>query len=208
MEQHFVELDSLQFHPFNYRRACTFALTPANIFGMAFGLFMLSCPMMGWIDYNSPTLGSMLCFGGVCEYLCGFYNWHEGRGVQSFIDFVYGLLFLTIYYTTELGKYSIPIPYEYHTYMQGVFYILWLTMLIVLVMVAYTRGIMYLFNFLLLFFGCLFALVWHFCKDTWARKTSGYFIFIASIFLWLTGLFHLLNGVLRRHAIPCVEPKL
>ena len=122
----------------------------------------------------------------------------------------YFLLFIIqqIYYTTELGKYSIPIPYEYHTYMQGVFYILWLTMIIILVMVAYTRGIMYLFNFLLLFFGTLFALIWHFCKDSWARKTSGYFIFIASIFLWLTGLFHLLNGVLRRPAIPCVEPRL
>ena len=61
--------------------------------------------MMDWIDYNSPTLGSNLCFGGICEYLIDFYNWYEGRAIQSFIDFIFGLLQLTINSTTESGKY-------------------------------------------------------------------------------------------------------
>ena len=115
MEEHLVELDSLKFLPFNYKRLPNYNPSSANIFGMSFGLFMIAAPMMGWIDYNSPTLGSILCFGGICEYIIGFFNWYDGRGIQSFIDFVFGLLHLTIYYTTELGKYSIPIPYEYYT---------------------------------------------------------------------------------------------
>ena len=77
---------------------------------MGFGFFMLAAPMMGWIDFNSPTLGSILCFGGICEYLIEFYNWHQGRGLQCFMDFIFGLLHLTLYFTFELGKF----PYLYH----------------------------------------------------------------------------------------------
>ena len=116
--EHIVELDSLQFPVFSYKRHPNCAITPTNLFALAFGLYMISAPMMSWIDYNSPSLASALCFAGVCEYLIGFYNWYDGRALQSFMDFVFGLLFLTIYYTSELGKYSIPVPYEYHTYMQ------------------------------------------------------------------------------------------
>ena len=57
MDPHIVELETLHFLPFHYKRNPNCALTPANIFGMAFGLYMIAAPMMGWIDYNSPTLG-------------------------------------------------------------------------------------------------------------------------------------------------------
>ena len=123
--EHIVELDSLRFPIFNYKRHPNFALTPVNLFALAFGLYMITAPMMSWIDYNSPSIASALCFAGICEYLVGFYNWYDGRALQSFMDFIFGLLFLTIYYTTDLGKYSIAIPYEYYTYMQGTFYVLW-----------------------------------------------------------------------------------
>ena len=206
MDQHIVELDSLKFPDFNYKRQPNCAITPANIFAMAFGFYMIAAPMMNWIDYNSPTLGSVLCFGGICEYLIGFYNWYEGRAIQSFIDFVFGLLHLTIYFTTELGKYSIPVPYQYYTYMQGTFYCLWLAMLLFLIISMSGRGIMYIFNLFLLFLACLFALIWHFSKRTWTRKASGYFLFFTSCLLWITGICHFLNGVLRRLVASCVTP--
>ena len=206
MDQHIVELDSLKFPDFNYKRQPNCAITPANIFAMAFGFYMIAAPMMNWIDYNSPTLGSVLCFGGICEYLIGFYNWYEGRAIQSFIDFVFGLLHLTIYFTTELGKYSIPVPYQYYTYMQGTFYCLFLAMLLFLIISMSGRGIMYLCYLFLLFLACLFALIWHFSKRTWTRKASGYFLFFTSCLLWITGICHFLNGVLRRPVASCVTP--
>ncbi len=206
MDQHIVELDSLKFPDFNYKRQPNCAITPANIFAMAFGFYMIAAPMMNWIDYNSPTLGSVLCFGGICEYLIGFYNWYEGRAIQSFIDFIFGLLHLTIYFTTELGKYSIPVPYQYYTYMQGTFYCLFLAMLLFLIISMSGRGIMYLCYLFLLFLACLFALIWHFSKRTWTRKASGYFLFFTSCILWITGICHLLNGVLRRPVASCVTP--
>ena len=205
--EHLVELDSLRFPIFNYRRYPNFAVTSANIWGMSLGLFMIAAPMMGWIDYNSPTLGTALCFGGICEYLIGFYNWHEGRALQSFMDFVFGLLHLTIYFTNELGKYSIPVPYTYHTYMQGTFYCIFLSMLLILFGAICKRGAMYIANVFFLFLACLFALLWHFSYKTWCRKASGYFLFFASITLFLTGLYHLLNGVCKKTIVKSVLPE-
>ena len=204
--EHIVELDSLHFPVFNYKRYPSCALTPANLFAMAFGLYMIAAPMMGWIDYNSPTLGSALCFGGICEYLIGFYNWYEGRAIQSFIDFVFGLLHLTIYFTSELGKYSIPVPYTYRTYMQGTFYCLWTAMLFALLISMAGRGCLYRFNTFCLALASIFALLWHFSDATWARKASGYTLFIAACFIFLTGIFHFMNGILRRPCISFVEP--
>ena len=50
--QNIVELETLQFPVFNYKKNLNFAITPANLFAMAFGLYMLAAPMMGWIDYT------------------------------------------------------------------------------------------------------------------------------------------------------------
>ena len=206
MDQHIVELDSLRFPVFNYRHLPKDPITPANYFALGFGIYMIAAPMMGWIDYHSPTLASALCFGGLCEYLLGFYNWYEGRALQCFIDFVFGLLHLTIYFTSDLGKYSIPVPYEYHTYMQGTFYSIWVALLLVLVLSMSGRGCFYILDFFLLTFGCLFALIWHFSKTTWSRKTSGNILFVAAIWLWLTGLMRFTNGMLKRPAATCVTP--
>ena len=204
--EHIVELDSLQFPVFNYKRNPNLALTPTNYFALAFGLYMITAPMMGWIDYNSPSLASALCFAGICEYLIGFYTWYDGRALQSFMDFVFGLLFLTIYFTTELGKYNIPVPYDYHTYMQGVFYCLWLAMLLALVIGVASRGFMYFINIFLIALGIIFTFVWHFSKKTWSRKVAGYILFVAGCLVFITGILVLINGILRRPAASCVHP--
>ena len=205
--EHIVELDSLHFPIFNYMRRPNLAKTPANIWGMGFGFFMLATPMMGWTDYNSPTLGTILCLGGICEYLIGFYNWYEGRALQSFMDFIFGLLHLTLFYTFELGKYSIPVPYQYYTYMQGTFYCIWIFMLLFLFLSLRFKGVMYMINIFLLFLAGTFALLWHFSKRTWCRKASGYFLFFSSIILLLIGFYHLLNGVFREPLVISVLPE-
>ena len=205
---HIVELETLRFPVFNYRRNPNYAQNASNIWGMGFGLFMIAAPMMGWIDYNSPTLASILCFGGICEYISGFFNWYEGAALQSFMDFIFGLLHLTMYFTIELGKYSIPIPYDYYTYMQGTFYCIWLAMLYFLFMALTRKGvILYIVNIFLILLACIFAIIWHFSKRTWPRKASGYFLFFSSITLYLTGFYNFLNGIFRENLVPTVLPQ-
>ena len=173
-----------------------------NFFALAMGLFMVSAPMMGWIDYESPTLGTAYMFGGFCQYLIGFYDFYSGRTLISFMDFIFALLHFTFYYTADLGKYDIAIPYEYITYMQGVFYCLWLALLVVLVLGFKNQGIMHRIYVFLLALGCIFLIVWEFSGKTWSRKTAGYIIFVASILIWYTGLARLIFNVYHVDCLP------
>ena len=85
------EIDNIRFPIINIRRTSNLAVAPANTFGMAMGLFMLSLPLTGWCDFRSPTLAIALVFGGLCEYIIGIYDWYQGKTVLCFIDFIFGL---------------------------------------------------------------------------------------------------------------------
>ena len=206
LESYLNELNRVPFPTINYRQKLNLGLSTVNFFALAMGLYMLSAPMMGWIDYESPTLGIAYMFGGFCEYLIGFYDWYQGRTMLSFVDFIFGLLHLTYYYTADLGKYSIWVPNEYHTYMQGVFYCLWFAMLLVLLISLKDRGCVYMIYVFLLALGSIFLIIWEFSKKTWARKAAGYIIFIASIFIWYAGLARLMNYVYSIDSFPLVSP--
>ena len=206
LESYLNELNRVPFPTINYRQKLNLGLSTVNFFALAMGLYMLTAPMMGWIDYQSPTLGTAYMFGGFCQYLIGFYDWYQGRTMLSFVDFVFGLLHLTYYYTADLGKYSIWVPNEYHTYMQGVFYCLWFAMLLVLLISVKDKGCIYSIYVFLLGLGCVFLIIWEFSKKTWARKAAGYIIFIASIFIWYAGLARLMNFVYSIDSFPLVSP--
>ena len=201
-----LELDKLRLPMVNYHQTVNFGLSVVNFFALAMGLFMMAVPMMGWIDYESPSLGTAFMFGGICEYLIGFYDWYQGRTMLSFIDFMYGLLHLVFYYTADLGKYSIWVPTEYYTYMQGVFYVLWLIILLFVILSTKTRGCIYTINMLLLALATIFVIIWEFSKRTWARKAAGYILFFASILLWYTGLGRLFKNVFYSDCAPLVNP--
>ena len=206
LDSYLNELNRYAFPTINYRQKLNLGLSTVNFFALAMGLYMLSAPMMGWIDYESPTLGTAYMFGGFCEYLIGFYDWYQGRTMLSFVDFIFGLLHLAYYYTADLGKYSIWVPNEYHTYMQGVFYCLWFAMLLVLIISVKDKGCIYILYLFLLALGSVFLIIWEFSKKTWARKAAGYIIFIASIFIWYTGLARLMNYVYSIDSFPLVSP--
>ncbi len=200
-----VELDNLPLPIVNYHLNVNFGLSVANFFGLAMGLYMLSAPMMGWIDYESPTLGTALMFGGICEYLIGFYDWYQGRTMLSVVDFIFGLLHLVYYFTADLGKYSIWVPNQYHTYSQGIFYCLWFAILLFIIISTRQRGCIHTIYMFLLALATVFLIIWEFSKRTWSRKAAGYIIFIASILIWYTGVGRLFGGVYQNEC-PLVTP--
>ena len=150
------ELNNLRLPMINYQQKVNFGYSIVNFFGLAMGLYMMAAPMMGWIDYESPTLGTALMFGGICEYLIGFYDWYQGRTMLSFFDFIYGILHLVYYYTADLGKYSIWVPSQYHTYMQGVFYCLWFAILLFVIISVRNRGCIHILYLFLLSLATIF----------------------------------------------------
>jgi len=201
-----LELNKLRLPVVNYHQKVNFGLSVVNFFGLAMGLYMMSAPMMGWIDYESPTLGTALMFGGICEYLIGFYDWYEGRTMLSFVDFIFGILHLVYFYTADLGKYGIWVPNEYYTYMQGVFYCLWFAILLFVILSARTRGCIHVVYLFLIALATVFIIIWEFSKRTWCRKTAGYMLFIASIFIWYTGLARLFGNIYSNDCFPFVTP--
>ena len=205
-EAYILELEKLKLPMINYHQTVNYGLSVPNFFGLAMGLFMMATPMMGWIDYESTSLGTALMFGGICEYLIGFYDWYQGRTMLSFIDFIFGILHLVFYYTADLGKYSIWVPNEYHTYMQGVFYCLWFVILLFTLISTRDRGCIHIFYIFLLALGTVFVVVWEFSKRTWCRKVAGYIIFVASIFIWYTGFGRLVKNCYLTDCFPLVSP--
>ena len=204
--QYLLELDKMTLPTVNFHRLVNFGISSVNFFALAMGLYMFAAPMMGWIDYESPTLGTALMFGGICQYLIGFYDWYQGRTMLSFFDFIYGILFLVHYYTADLGKYSIWVPTEYTTYMQGVFYCLWLAILLFVLISLRGRGCVYMIYLFLLALGTIFLLIWEFSGRTWPRKAAGYFYFFASIFIWYTGLGRLMSSINHCDKAPLCAP--
>ena len=205
-DAYLLELDKLRLPMINYHQKVNIGLSVVNFFGLAMGLFMMAAPMMGWIDYQSPTLGTALMFGGICQYLIGFYDWYQGRTMLSFIDFIFGLLHLVFFYTADLGKYSIWVPNQYHTYMQGVFYCLWFVILLFVIISTRNRGCIHTIYMFLLALATIFVILWEFSKRTWARKVAGYIIFIASILIWYTGIGRLFGNVYQNDCAPLVTP--
>ena len=200
------ELERIPFPTINYREKYNLGLSVVNFFGMAMGLYMMAAPMMGWIDYESPTLGTALMFGGIGQYLVGFYDWYQGRSMLSFIDFLFGIIHLVYYYVADLGKYSIWVPSEYYTYMQGVFYCLLFAILLFVIISVRGRGFIYLIYMFLLALACVFLIIWHFSKKTWPRKAAGYLMFIASIFIWYAGLGRLMSSIYHCDKAPLCAP--
>jgi succinate-acetate transporter protein len=205
-DAYLLELDKLRLPMINYHQKVNIGLSVVNFFGLAMGLFMMAAPMMGWIDYQSPTLGTALMFGGICQYLIGFYDWYQGRSMLSFIDFIFGLLHLCFYYTADLGKYSIMVPHYYHTYMQGVFYCLWFALLLIVVISLKNRGCIHVLYMFLLALALIFVIIWEFSKRTWCRKVAGYIIFVASILIWYAGLGRLISNVYATDCLPMISP--
>ena len=200
------ELDKIPFPTINYRQRIHLGFSVVNFFALAMTLFMVSAPMMGWIGYETPTLGTAYMFGGFGLYLMGFYDWYTHDTLISFLDFIFSLLFFTFYYTADLGKYNIWVPNEYYTYMQGVFYCLWFALFLVIIISLKGRGCIYILYTFLLALAMVFMIVWEFSGKTWSRKTAGYMIFVASIFIWYAGLGRLISNVYANDCLPLCSP--
>lgn len=203
-----IELERLKFPTVNYVQKSALAAPPLNIFAIALSLFMLSAPMMKWINYESPTLGTLVGIGGVVLYIAGFYDWYQNKTMASFMDFVFSLLHLTIYFTAYFSKYGIPVSHDYHSYLQGTFYGIYLAGVLFFIIGIKDKGALHLLSFTLYAVGLVLLILWEFSKRSTFRTISGYFIFVGSCFFWICGLGKLLSRVFGLPSFPGVSPTL
>jgi len=211
------EIDNIRFPIINIRRTSNLAVAPVNTFALAMGLFMLSLPLTGWCDFRSPTLATALVFGGLCEYIIGIYDWYQGKTVLCFIDFIFGLLHLLIYYSFRLCEYELTrVSEKFESYLIGTFFTLYLVILLGLILACKDKGLIHLVNLGLLIVADVLVITWQYCHKKypdWGRlkrtkKAAGYFLFFSSLSIWFTGVGKLINDIFQKELIPTIQPDL
>ena len=212
------EIEKITFPIINIRRTSNLAVAPVNNFAMAMGLFMLSLPLMEWCELRSPTLATALVFGGLCDYVIGIYDWYQGKTLLCFLDFIFGLLHLLFYYSFRLCEYEITrVTQEFKTRMIATFFVLYLIILLALVLACKSKGLIHLLNLGLLIIADILVIVWEYrdwpiehklTHEKRTRKAAGYFMFFASITIWLTGVGKFINEIFQSDLIPMIKPDL
>ena len=213
------EIEKITFPIINIRRTSNLAVAPVNNFAMAMGLFMLSLPLMEWCELRSPTLATALVFGGLCDYVIGIYDWYQGKTLLCFLDFIFGLLHLLFYYSFRLCEYEITrVNEKFKSSMIGTFFVLYLVILLALVLACKSKGIIHLINLGLLIISDVFLISYEY--RNWEKvknglrdgprikKCAGYFMFFASITIWLTGVGKFINEIFQSDLIPMIKPDL
>ena len=209
-------INNLKFPMVNIRRTSNLAVAPINTFSLAIMLFMFAAPLMHWCSLKSPTFGVSLACGGVCLYIMGIYNWYQNKNILCFIDFMFSFLNLLICYfvRTVEDKSDEKLVSIFENYMIATFFVLILVALAALAVAFKKKGLIHLVYLGLLILSDVFIIVWIYRFEKGdkhlkrLRKVAGYFMFVASLALWYTGVGRFINEIFHNNMIPLVEQDL
>ena len=212
---HQEEINNIKFPMINIVKTSNLAVAPINTFCLAIGLFMFAAPLMGWCNLKSPTLGTALACGGVCQYIMGIYDWYQKKTVLCFIDFIFSFLnALMCYFMYQINMYQKIESKDFQDYMIGTFFVLYLVALAAIAFACKSKGIIHLVYLGLLILADVFIITWQYRykRDgetlNALRKTAGYLLFIACIALWYSGVGRFINEIFGKELIPLVSPDL
>ena len=209
-------INNLKFPLVNIRRTSNLAVAPINTFSLAIMLFMFAAPLMHWCSLKSPTFGVSLACGGVCLYIMGIYNWYQNKNILCFIDFMFSFLNLLICYfvRTVEDKSDEKLVAIFENYMIATFFVLILVALAALAVASKKKGLIHLVYLGLLILSDVFIIVWIYRFEKGdkhlkrLRKVAGYFMFVASLALWYTGVGRFINDIFQKEMIPLISPDL
>ena len=209
-------INNLKFPMVNIRRTSNLAVAPINTFSLAIMLFMFAAPLMHWCSLKSPTFGVSLACGGVCLYIMGIYNWYQNKNILCFIDFMFSFLNLLICYfvRTVEDKSDEKLVAIFENYMIATFFVLILVALAALAVASKKKGLIHLVYLGLLILSDVFIIIWIYRFEKGdkhlkrLRKVAGYFMFVASLALWYTGVGRFINEIFHTNMIPLVEQDL
>ena len=213
------EINNIRFPMVNIRRTSNLAVAPIDNFSLAFMLFMFAAPLMHWCEFRSTTLAVSLACGGICQYIIAIYNWYQNKTVLCFLDFSFSFLnFLICYFIYNAdNKNSDNIYTLFQNYMIATFFVIYLVALLALAFASIKKGIIHLVYLGLLILSDIMLIVWiYYFKRKGdnsrvlkrIRKTSGYFMFFASLALWYAGVGKFINDIFQKDMIPLVAPDL
>ena len=149
---------------------------------------------------------SYFLFAGVCLYIVGILNWYEGKELLFLFDFIFAFYFLSFFFCKNLYFDNIPEKNDNdNDKLQGIFYILFFAFLLIIVLSAKTKGIVYVIDYAVLFLGFVFLFAYKYFGRKWIRYVYSYVFIVAAALLWITGILKLINNGLVK-SIPFLDP--
>ena len=139
-------------------------------------------------------------------YIIGFINWYEGKDLIYLINFILSFLFFSLYLKQQdTGIAELLGTYENNEKLQGVFYIMFFCLILIVGISAKSKGVIYIISYIVLFlcYGFLFAL--KFFKNDIIAKIDGYIFIVTGAFFWIIGILRLLNSYVNC-SIKFLEP--
>ena len=194
----------------NIRRATNLSESTVNYFllGLCFAIY--SFIWFEWFnvtgDNNKNFTFGIFLVSGICLCVIALYDWYQGRTISFLIDFSFGLLFISYYLYNYLDDIHEEGKAE-NTNLVALFYILWFAFIFFMLLCSKDKGILFIFDYVVLFVGYVFAFAKNYWRGyQWIGKTTGYIFLVMTAFFWVTGILKLLNDISLFTSNPLVEP--
>ena len=180
-----------------------FSTAPIGLFGYAFCCYIVGLGKLGIIEFDSVNSGVALCFGGLCQYVIGIYDWYRGFSLNAFLDvgfamFNMGLTFWDIFAAQEVA----PFPVNK---VRGYFYSLWTIIEIFILIASYPGGKVSFVNNIFVFISFILQGFEFFFDSTILGRIAGGGLLVVATFMMYITFAILINSTYKRTLLPLFE---
>ena len=190
------------------KKSITFPTSSYSYFFISIGMFILGCGSTGWCNYGSNFINSVFLFLGICQYILGIYDWYQKNNILYFQNIIFGIWYIS-FFLNYIQINGLKRTKTIYSEMQGVTDLLILIFVGTNIVLVKGRGILYTFDYFLLFICFAFLALCGYSNDyIIIIKIAGYIFFVTFVFFWFTGLSLVINDVFNKKIIGLVEPRI
>lgn len=190
----------------NIRKISNLSDSIINYFIISISLFIYSSYNLDWFELKNSEkfVITYYLFAGITLYIIGVLNWYEGKELLFLFNFVFAFFFMILYLRDDN---FIKIQRIDNNKLEGLFYIIFFTFILIIGISAKEKGIVFVINYMVLFIGFVFLFVdTYFKRKKWIKYVYCYSFIVSAAFLWITGILKLINNSLINKSIQIVEP--
>ena len=199
------QLNEIRSDIFNIRLKNNLSDSILNYFTMSVGLFFYGCLYADIIvkDNTKPFFYDFIMLSGIFQIILGIFDWYKKKTITLLTNTLYGILFISWYTKYKYVLEAQP-DYKDNKY-EGVFYILFIVLSVLLIIASKNKGPMYSINFLALVVAFAFEVVDKYANQKWAKKTYGFSFIVSGGLFWITGIMRILNNQFLNRALVFVK---
>ena len=202
IEEHLNEIRS---DIFNIRLKNNLSDSILNYFTMTIGLFFYGCIYAKIIvkDNTKSFFYELIMISGILQIILGIFDWYKKKTKTLLTNTLFGILFISWYFKYKYILKETP-DYKDKKY-EGIFYILFIVLSVLLIIASKNKGPMYSINFLALVVAFVFEVVDKYANKSWAKKTYGFAFIVSGGLFWITGIMRILNNQFLNRTLVLVK---